>query len=68
MLNPFNYADGLLRELEFTTKKVEKDAVKAELNWAAEEVKKFDTSGLDDAARHFVSDVATRLASAIEAK
>jgi hypothetical protein len=68
LLNPFNYADGLLRELEFATKKADKDAVKSELAWAAEEIKKFDASGLEESERHFVSDVATRLAAALEAK
>lgn len=68
MTNPFNYADGLLKELESATKKADKDAITADLAWVAEEVKKFDTSSLDDDARHFVSGVATRLAEVMDGK
>lgn len=67
-MNPVNYANGLLAELAFVTKKADKDAIKAELSWASEEIQKLDVAALEGEAKHFFSDVATRLAAALDAK
>jgi hypothetical protein len=67
-VNPFNIAKSYLDDLDNAAKKADKDALKAQLPALSEEMQKFDTSGLDEFGRHFVSDVATRLAAALEAK
>lgn len=67
-MNPFNIAKALLDSLDSATKKADKDAIKAQLGWAANEIAKFDTSGLGPDERHFVSDVAERLATTLESK
>lgn len=65
-MNPVNYANGLLTELTWRTKKAEKDAILSELKWASEEIRKFDTSLLQGEEKHFFSDVVSRLAAVLD--
>jgi hypothetical protein len=67
-MNVVNYADGLMRELTFYTKKAEKDAVLKELAWASEEVKKFDVSALEEDGKAHFHDVVSRLAEVMDVK
>jgi hypothetical protein len=67
-VNPVNYADGLMRELTFVSKKADKDAILKELSWASEEIKKFDVSTLEEEGKAHFSDVVSRLAEVIDVK
>jgi hypothetical protein len=65
-VNPVNYADGLMRELTFVSKKADKDAILKELSWASEEIKKFDVSALEEDGKAHFADVVSRLAEVID--
>lgn len=67
-MNPINYADGLMRELTFVSKKVDRDAILKELSWASEEIKKFDVSSLEEDGKAHFSDVVSRLAEVMDTK
>ena len=67
-MNPVNYADGLMRELTFVSKKADKDAILKELSWASEQIKSFDVSTLEEDGKAHFHDVVSRLAEVIDAK